>query len=81
MSISDIPLDLTLTLTPEEEEAFRELERQVEHKRYLQVLQKAQTEAARFVQDQQNDLAMMTLRKAFEIGYRFGFNDAWQEKK
>jgi hypothetical protein len=64
----------------EEDEAFQELERAQEQRRNTMVLERAQIEAARFMQDQQRDLAMMTLRKAFEIGYRFGFADAWQEK-
>jgi hypothetical protein len=65
----------------EEDEAFQELERAQEQRRNTMVLERAQIEAARFMQDQQRDLAMMTLRKAFEIGYRFGFADAWQEKR
>jgi hypothetical protein len=64
----------------EEDEAFEALEQAQELKRNTKVLQRAQVEAARFMQDQQRELGIMTLRKAFEIGYRFGFADAWREK-
>ena len=65
-----------LPMTDEEEQAWQD----IEHKRVGEYLQRAQLKAARFVQDYHNELALMTLRKAFELGYRAGFTDG-QEKK
>jgi hypothetical protein len=43
-------------------------------------VQRAQIEAARFIQDNQDLLGLMTVRKAFELGYRHGYSDAQGEK-
>ena len=69
-----------MDLTPEEE-AFREMEQAALRKKNQEVMLRAQAEAIKFVDDQHRDLALMTLRKAFEIGYRYGFADAWKERK
>lgn len=58
-----------------ENEAFEELERRLEDQKITQYIQRAHMEAARFIHDHQYELGMMTLRKAFEIGYRKGFSD------
>ena len=36
----------------------------------------AAAEAERFCKDQGSNLSIMTIRKAFELGYRFGYTDA-----
>lgn len=59
-----------------EDEAFEELEQDMRRKKNQEVLKQAQIEAQEFVQDHANELGIMTLRKAFEIGYRFGYTDA-----
>lgn len=64
-----------------EDEAFDELEHRIQAKRATEYIQRAQIEAARFVFDNKDELGMITLRKAFELGYRFGFSDAVKEKK
>lgn len=56
----------------DEEQAWEELEHRLNAQKSIDYLQRAQIEAARFIQDQKDDLGMMTLRKAFEIGFRYG---------
>lgn len=56
-----------------EDEAFKELERRLQDKKITEYIQRAQIEAARFIHDHQTELGMMTLRKAFELGYRYGY--------
>lgn len=58
-----------------EDEAFEDLERRIQAKRATEHIQKAQIEAARFISDHKDELGIMTLRKAFELGYRYGFSD------
>jgi len=58
-----------------EDEAFEILEQDIRRKEYQEVLKRAQVEAQEFVQDHANELGIMTLRKAFEMGYRFGYCD------
>ena len=59
-----------------EDEAFEELERNARAKKEQEYLQRAQMEATKFISDYSNELGIMTLRKAFELGYRFGYSDA-----
>lgn len=59
-----------------EDEAFEEMERASLVKKEQAYLQRAQMEAAKFVDDYSHELSIMTLRKAFELGYRFGYSDA-----
>lgn len=55
-----------------EDEAFEELEHRIKSKQTTDYIQRAQIEAARFIHDHKDELGMMTLRKAFEIGFRYG---------
>ena len=41
----------------------------------------AQREAQEFIEDHADQLGIMTLRKAFEMGYRFGYSDAVMRSK
>ncbi len=59
----------------EEDEAFLQLERQLEDREISSYLRRAMVEAARFTHDHRDSLEIMTLRKAFEMGYRKGFTD------
>lgn len=59
-----------------EDEAFEELERNARARKEQEYLQRAQMEATKFVDDYKNELGIMTLRKAFELGYRFGYTDS-----
>jgi hypothetical protein len=59
-----------------EDEAFEELERNSRVKKEQEYLQRAQMEASKFIDDYSHELGIMTLRKAFELGYRFGYSDA-----
>lgn len=59
-----------------EDEEFSILEAAIRRKENENILAKAQTEAQEFVEDYGNELGIMTLRKAFEIGYRLGYVDA-----
>jgi hypothetical protein len=59
-----------------EDEAFEILEKDIQRREHQDILKRAQVEAQEFVQDQASELGIMTLRKAFEIGYRFGYCDA-----
>lgn len=58
-----------------EDEEFEFLEEDIRRKEYQDILKRAQTEAQEFVRDHASELGIMTLRKAFEIGYRFGYCD------
>jgi hypothetical protein len=62
--------------TTPEDEAFEELEQRLRDQKVERYMQRAQIEAARFIQDNRNLLGLMTLRKAFEMGYRLGYSDA-----
>ena len=64
--------------TPEDE-AFDELEQRLLEQRVHRYIQRAQMEAARFVQDYQAHLGIMTLRKAYELGYRHACSDKHAE--
>ena len=62
-----------------EDEQFNELEARIkEHNTRI----RAHAATAEFIASQTIDtLAITTLRKAFEYGYRTGFRDAIQEKR
>jgi hypothetical protein len=62
--------------TTPEDEAFEELEQRLREQKVERYMQRAQIEAARFIQDNCDLLGLMTLRKAFEMGYRLGYSDA-----
>ena len=62
--------------TTPEDEAFAEMEQRIHNMAVERYMQRAQIEAARFIQDNRDLLGLMTLRKAFEIGYRLGYSDA-----
>jgi flagellar biosynthesis/type III secretory pathway protein FliH len=68
-----------------EDEAFNELEARLKRQalaRETDNLSRASVAAAEFIASQTADLlAITTLRKAFEYGYRTGFRDASKEKK
>ena len=61
-----------------EEEAFQLLDKQQQQ---VQLLQVAEREAQEFIEDHADQLGVMTLRKAFEMGYRFGYSDAVMRAK
>lgn len=63
-----------------EDEAFEILEQDIRRKEYQDILKRAQIEAQEFIQDHAGELGIMTLRKAFEVGYRFGYCDAKSAK-
>jgi hypothetical protein len=65
----------------DEDEAFAEIERKQQWRVEDNVRREAQQKAFNFVMDMGSiDLGMMTLRKAYEIGYRAGMY-AEQRKK
>lgn len=65
-----------------EDEAFDELERRLKAKQNSCVLQEAYRESAGFISDYTGpELATMSLRKAFELGYRKGFLQAKEGSK
>jgi hypothetical protein len=61
-----------------EDEAFETLDKQQQQNELLTV---AQREAQEFIEDHADQLGIMTLRKAFEMGYRFGYGDAVMRMK
>lgn len=68
-----------------EDQAFEFLEAQLKRQELTKEtdnLSRANIAAAEFIASQTADLlAITTLRKAFEYGYRTGFRDASKEKK
>jgi hypothetical protein len=70
---------MNLDATPEDE-AFAEMEERMQSRVVERYVQRAQIEAARFIQDNKDLLGLMTVRKAFELGYRHGYSDAQGEK-
>jgi hypothetical protein len=65
-----------------EDEAFELLEEEIRRKEYQDILKRSQTEATNFIQAYAStELGIMTLRKAFEMGYRFGYSDAVMRSK
>jgi uncharacterized protein with PhoU and TrkA domain len=69
---------MNLDATPEDE-AFAEMEERMQSRVVERYVQRAQIEAARFIQDNKDLLGLMTVRKAFELGYRHGYSDAQGE--
>jgi hypothetical protein len=60
----------------DEDEAFQLLDKQQQQ---VQILAAAQSEAMEFINDHASELGIMTLRKAFEIGYRRGaYAETWR---
>jgi hypothetical protein len=59
-----------------EDQAFEELEQRLLEQKVARYMQRAQIEAARFIHDNRDQLGILTLRKAFEMGYRLGYSDA-----
>ena len=55
-----------------EEETWQELERKQRKAEEQHTTTEAQVKAMEFINDHANELGIMTLRKAFEIGYRRG---------
>ena len=70
---------MNLDATPEDE-AFAEMEERMQSRVVERYVQRAQIEAARFIQDNKDLLGLMTVRKAFELGYRHGYSDAQGDK-
>jgi hypothetical protein len=65
-----------------EDEAWEELERKQQQAQELDVRREAQTKAIEFIENNGAiELGIMTLRKAFEMGYRFGYSDAVMRSK
>jgi hypothetical protein len=71
-------MNLDANATPEDE-AFAEMEERMQSRVVERYVQRAQIEAARFIQDNKDLLGLMTVRKAFELGYRHGYSDAQGE--
>jgi hypothetical protein len=61
-----------------EDEAFQLLDKQQQQ---VELISAAQREAQEFIEDHADQLGIMTLRKAFEMGYRFGYGDAVMRMK
>ena len=61
-----------------EDEAFETLAKQQQQ---IELMSVAQREAQEFIEDHADQLGIMTLRKAFEMGYRFGYSDAVMRSK
>lgn len=60
----------------DEDEAWEAIEAKQKRAAAIEVLQRAAVAAALFVSEsQKRELAIMTLRKAFELGYRQGWSD------
>ena len=57
-----------------EDDAFAELEHRLNAQKNID-MQRAAIEAARFIYDNKDELGIMTLRKAFEIGFRLGYTN------
>ena len=65
-----------------EDEEFERLEEEIRRKEYQDILKRAQIESINFTQAYAStELGIMTLRKAFEMGYRFGYSDAVMRSK
>ena len=61
-----------------EDEAFEIIDKQQQQ---IELMSVAQREAQEFIEDHAEQLGVMTLRKAFEMGYRFGYSDAVMRSK
>jgi len=61
-------------VTPEEEEAWRDLERKERDRRFIEAQHRAGEFAQEFIdRTPQAELGIFTLRKAFEMGFLRGF--------
>ena len=68
-------------MTDAEESAWQELERKQQMQQAYTLEAEAQQRAAYFIMDMNNaELGIMTLRKAYEIGYRAGVYAAQRKK-
>ena len=75
-------------MTPEEEEAWQEYERQVkaarrksDGARYLSVIEEAEYKSLQFVIDYNGEeMGQMSIRKAYEIGYRAAMHEVERKK-
>ena len=61
-----------------EDEAFETIAKQQQQ---IELMSVAQRESQEFIEDHADQLGIMTLRKAFEMGYRFGYSDAIMRSK
>ena len=74
--------------TPEEDEVWEEYERQVDAARrksdgasYLSVIEEAEYKSLQFVTDYNGEeMGQMSIRKAYEIGYRAGMYTEQRKK-
>jgi hypothetical protein len=64
-----------------EDDAWKMLEEKQRMSEINRVRIKAWDESGKFVDENASSLGMMTMRRVFEIGYRFGHQDATQELK
>lgn len=58
-----------------EDEQWDDLERRNKAAHESRCMQLAVAEAQRFIENSKDQLGIMTLRKAYEMGYRAGFYD------
>lgn len=68
----------------DEDVEFKLLEDRIkrqEDQKVHEYLHRAQVESVKFCETYANDLPLMTLRKAFELGFRTGYSAAQGEKK
>lgn len=64
-----------------EDEAWQLIEEKQKADQVNRIRIKAWDASGRFVDDYATQLGTMTLRKAFEMGFRFGYGDACMEQK
>lgn len=62
-----------------EDEQFNELEERLQAKKVQEYINNAATRAQQFVEEYGKELGIMTLRKAYELGYRHGYSDREQK--
>lgn len=68
----------------DEDTEFLYLEERIKREEYRKVedyIRLAQVESVKFCEMYANELPLMTLRKAFEYGYRMGYSTKQGEKK
>lgn len=58
-----------------EDDQWNELEQRIRQSEEAKCSLLAVTEAQRFIQNSKDELGIMTLRKAYEMGYRAGYYD------
>ncbi len=64
-----------------EDEAWRQLEAVQRKRDDNRCMQHAVVEAQRFIENSKDELGIMTLRKAYEMGYKAGYYDARNNKE